>query len=256
MLHTFGVAYEALQRLAALYPLGWPMLVLHLQRIVNEPLFRRQIAAALASEDPARVTMTREDWIERETYCLQKLAAAGLMMPSDEQIAAAWFVGCGPDHRFVPHCESMRSLIDLGCRLGLRLPEEYRKFANDSDSEHLLTEAGVLEQNLLTLMQKTDKQGRPFNCGMDKQQIWSSEQRGESVTSVEETLYLAIRCWIELERLPFMSCQIRCRNRNLNDNKSSLMVDFIGQQVVTSYPLTHVMHCVGAIARRFTPLPQ
>lgn len=179
-----GIVYEALLRLVALAGDSWESLTRMFQRVIDDPLHRRQVFAALSGINVQMVEMTKADWVERELSTFRRLSEFGLPMPTEAEIVNAYFEGCSPNHRFVPNGLGRRQLLEACQKAGIKLYENSPKSADYDGGEALPTERGTLDCDLSTIMTPTDAKHRPFMLNFAAQVEWSKEQGGDGITSV------------------------------------------------------------------------
>ncbi len=224
-----------------------------LQRVIDDPVYRTMAFAILSDANADMAKVIKADWVVREVGIFIQLDEFGIRMPSEREVAKSWFEGCTPNHRFVPHNLERRQLLEACHKAGIKVNGNDPKTADFDGGDKLPTEQGTLDCDLTTLMQPTDAKHRPFMQNHDQQVQWAKKQGGDGITSVEETLYLILRAWVEISRVPFMGGWIRCRNRY--DSGSSLRVYWnagIGLDVDYGYLECDGWYC-GAFSRKFRP---
>ncbi len=253
-----GIVFEALLRLVTLAGDSWESLARMFQRVIDDPLHRKQVFAALSGVNAQMVAMTKAEWVEaewveREQSTLRRLSEFGIPMPTEAEVTNAYCEGCTPNHRFVPPNLGRRQLLEACHKAGIKVNGNDPKKADYDGGDKLLTERGRLECDLTTLMQPTDAKHRPFMLSHDQQVEWAKEQGGDGITSAEETLYLILRAWVELGRVPFMGGWIRCRNRH--GSGDSLGVYWSADRGLGVYcgRLGYDRWGYGAFSRKFRP---
>jgi hypothetical protein len=249
---NIGIVYEALLRLVALAGDSWESLTRMFQRVIDDPFHRRQVFAALSGSN-AQAEQTEADWVERELSVFKRLAEFGIPMPTETEVANAWFEGCTPKHRFVPRNIVRRQLLEACHKAGIKVSGNDPKTADLDGGELLPTERGTLECDLRELMTPTNAMHHPFMLNHEQQVQWAKEQGGDDITSVEETLYVLLRAWVEIGRIPFMGGWIRCRNRYVSDD--SLRVYWFADYglYVSCGGLGYDDWSCGACSRKFRP---
>lgn len=244
---------EALDRLVALAGGSWEAVTRMFQRVIDDPLHRRRVYAALSGANADTAEVTKADWDERELSVFKRLAKFGIPMPSEKEVANAWCEGCTPNHRFVPHNIGRRQLLEACHKAGIKTCDDNPKSADYDGGDQLPTERGTLDCDLGTIMTPTDAKHRPFMLNHDEQVEWAKEQGGDGITSVEEKLYLSLRAWVELGRVPFMGGWVRCRNKG--GSGFSLGVGWPADGGLSVYydDLEYEYWRYGAVARKFRP---
>ena len=241
MLFTLG---EAFQRLKTLAGGNGERIGRYVQRIVNDPLYRKQVYLAMAGKLIVD-EMTQAEWIEREANALARLAELGLPKVSAGELERAWQEGMGAHHRFVPTGLTQRQLLDVCKAAGIKMS------SLDILGESLPTEAGVIEHDLVSMMSPTDADHRPFLLNFEEQVVWAKEQDGVGITSVEETLYLLLRAKVDLCLIPFIGGWIRCRNKSGTGEPCGVVCDAGGGLWVYSGDLEYRYWDRGAFPRKF-----
>lgn len=223
------------------------------QRIIDDPVYRRQIWLAMTGQLlVTEITITKEEWVERETNAMRAL---GLLVEDAVQNDALRIEimanrdGVGINRYFVPAGLTRKDLIELARKAGSKI--------NDSPhyaGQELPTEAGVLDCDLSAIMTSTSADHQPFLLNYDEHEAWAKAQGGDGLTSAEEALYLIIRHFLAFGRILFMGGWIRCRNSHGADY--SLAVGFdagAGLDVLYDIPSFRSWY-FGAVARKFKPL--
>ena len=247
-----GSVWEAVLRLREVAGGSWPSVARFFKNIVDDPIRRLQVWRAGTGE--LLITeVTKTDWVERELGIFKRLAEFGIPMPSEKEVASAWFEGCTSNHRFVPHNVGRRQLLEACHKAGIKVNGNDPKTADYEGGDKLPTERGTLESDLERLMTPTDAQHRPFMLNHDQQVEWAKEQGGDGITSVEETLYLILRAWVELGRVPFMGGWIRCRNRYGSDDSLRVRWSAGSGLGVDDGSLENDGWYYGAFSRKFRP---
>ncbi|MBI2588415.1 hypothetical protein HYW31_01725 [Candidatus Berkelbacteria bacterium] len=207
-IHGMGIVWEALLRLVKLPGSNWEALTRFFQQIINDPFYRKNVFAVLAG---CPQMVTRKDWVEREGNVLTRLTELGIPVINPPYLEGQWQEGFTKHHRFLPDNLSRQQLLEACQKAGLQIYGNNPDLA-DAMKDELPTETGVLECDLGTIMVPTDAQHRPFLLLLDEQIKWAKEQGGDGILSAEETLYLLLRAWVELGKIPFMGGVICCRN--------------------------------------------
>lgn len=210
-LKSIGVLWEALQRLANIPGSSWETVSRNVQRLVDDPLHRKQVYLAMTGKLVV-VEITCEEWVEREFNFLGQLHDLGLPVVSRDpnemqsELEAAWQEGFGLNHRFIPAGLTRQMLLDASAKAGIKTGTDY------PSGEQLPTEAGIFECDLATVMQPMDADQRPFMLDYNEHEAWSKDQGGTGLSSAEEAQYLILRMKLEFGRVLFMGGWIRCRN--------------------------------------------
>lgn len=212
-LKAIGVVWEALQRLANIPGSSWESVSRNVQRLVDDPLYRKQVHLAMTGKLVVAET-TKDEWLERELNFLTQLAELGLPAISREQLEAVYQEGDSLNHRYVHAGLTRQTLLTALLKAGVKINGDSATSADYNEIEQLPTEAGVLELDLSTLMQPTDEKQRPFMLDFDEQEAWAKELGGDGLPSTEEHLYAILRARVEMGRIPFMGGWCRCRNKH------------------------------------------
>jgi len=197
-----------------------------LQRIVIDPQVREAVVAALRGQWVIK-PIDFGQLCEREQNHVGIICEmAGVNPPSESQIEAVFrkvekvWGGLTEHDRVIPgglaldHFLQFFTAFNQANPPGLKLYETFqnRWWAADKDVQPLVTQLGVIRQDLAGALQPTDLQGRPFYLNLEEQESWAKEQRGDGLTSVEETFYLFARCIHEYHRPLWPAGSCRCRN--------------------------------------------
>jgi len=251
IMNSLFIVTEAVKRLLTLANNNSELLLRCFQRIIDDPVYRRQVWLAmtgkLAVED-----ITKEEWIERETNAMIQLGLLDEEVVINDKLRIKQMAGAGKfgaNQYFVSAGLTRKQLVELACKVGIKINN-----SPHCDGQEIPTEAGVLECDLAAIMTSTGPDYRPFNLNADEHEAWANEQGGDGLTSAEEALYLIIRHFLAFGRVLFMGDWIRCRNSH--GPGSSLKVDFyafIGLDVGWDNR-SYRSWSYGAVARKFTPL--
>ncbi|MBI4947998.1 hypothetical protein HY844_00345 [Candidatus Berkelbacteria bacterium] len=244
---AIGVLWEALQRLVNIPGNSWDNVSRCVQRIVDDPIYRKQIHLAMCGR--LIVTeITRDEWLDRELNFQDQLKELGLPSATREQLEAAYKEGFGSNHRFVPAGLTRQMLLDASAKAGIKTGTDY------PSGEQLPTEAGIFECVLATLMQPMDADQRPFMLDYNEHEAWSKDQGGSGLSSAEEAQYLILRMKLEFGRVLFIGGRIRCRNAA--GSGGSVSVRFFagdGLNVYYGYRSDRGWY-YGCLPRKFTAL--
>jgi hypothetical protein len=216
IMNSLFIITDAVKRLVMLAGDNRETVLRCFQRIIDDPVYRRQVWLAMTGQ--LLVTeITKQEWIERETNAMRAL---GLLEEDALRIEImANRDGVGINRYFIPAGLTRKDLVELAGAMGIKL--------NDSphcDGQKLPTEAGTLECDLSAIMTSTNADHQPFLLNYDEHEAWAKAQGGDGITSAEEALYLLIRHFMAFGRILFMGGWIRCRNPH--DAAFSLSVAF------------------------------
>jgi hypothetical protein len=219
------------------------------QRIVDDPVYRRQVWLAMTGKSIV-TEMTKEEWIEREAAALTHFFPEDQRFIMDKLVEKmADTLDFGINQYCVPAGLDRKQLIEIARKVGMKINS-----SPHCDGQEIPTEAGLLECDLSAMMNATDSDNRPFNLNADEHKAWAAEQGGDGLTSAEETLYLMIRHFMTFGRILFMGGWIRCRN--WHHDGESLFVGFFATDGLYVYHVDPSFRdwSSGAIARKFHPL--
>ena len=212
IMNSLFVVADAIRRLVTLAGGNLEMVLRCFQRVIDDPVYRRQVWLAMFGKLVIS-EITKEEWIERETNAMIHLGlmskeadANDIDVARIKQMADAGQFGI--NRYFVPVGLKRYRLLELAAKVGIKLNS-----SPSCNGDEIPTEAGVLECDLSTIMQSTDSAQRPFGLDYNGQLAWAKEQGGSDLTSAEEMLYLLIRHFMAFGRILFMGGWIRCRNR-------------------------------------------
>lgn len=246
-LHSLGTVARAFDLLVTLAGGKIADVINCFQRIITDPIYRRQVWLAMTGKLVIS-EMTQDEWIERESNTMDQFG-----LPTDEnrrQIERLAKSGkFGVNHYFAPAGLARKQLIELARKVGIKIDD-----SPYCDGRELPTEAGVLECDPFAIMVPANVEHHPFNLDAEEQEEWAKGQGGDGLTSAEEILYLLIRQFVAYGRILFMGGWIRCRNRH--DGDESLDVGFAagrGLSVDWGDRSYRDWRC-GAVARKFMPL--
>lgn len=238
-------------------------------RVVNDPVTRRQVAAIIKGESLRPISL--DDLLAREIELTTRFFTGIGTIPHDEQIKRALeqaqdqWGGLTENDRFVPLIgleEAFQFHYGWNAKrkteglLGLKLGHEQDKewWRTDKQVEHLPTVAGVIRCNFATLMEWTDLDGRPFNLNYDEHMTWGSEQGGDGITSVEDNVYLNARSLME-RGLPLIPLGLlRCRNCCGSGDSLNVRCDAAHGFDVEHWPRFDQHWSLGAVSRKFVAL--
>jgi len=223
-----------------------------IQQVINDPVCRRSVADALMGQMISPTPMTKREWAERETKAMRTLGLLDEEAVQNDALRIEMIAnrgGCGMNHYFIPADLTRERLIELARKVGIKIDDD-----PNCNGEEILTEAGVLECDLATIMNSTDGEHRPFNLNYDEHDAWALAQGGDGLTSAEETLYLMIRHFMSFGRILFMGGWIR--TRNACDADCSLDVCFFAGCGLFFFWFSRSFRSwsYGAVARKFKPL--
>ena len=221
------------------------------QRIVDDPVYRRQVWQAMTGN--VTVTeITSSEWVGREIAAIERLELTGDEESVDYKLAINAMAETGqygPHHYFVPAGLTRKQLIELARGLGIKINS-----SPPCDGQELPTEVGVLECDLAAMMQSTDGNHRPFNLNAEEHNAWAVEQGGNGLTSAEQTLYLVIRHFMAFGRILFMGGWIRCCNSHGADYSLGVVFGAEDGLGVFCGGLGSRSWRWGAVSRKFLPL--
>ncbi len=186
-----------------------------IQQVINDPFRCHIVADALIGKMAAVEEMTQSEWIERETNTLSQLGLIGHEVAIQQMATQA----SSQYGYFIPAELTRSQLLELASKMGIKLHS-----SPNCVGDEISTQVGVLECNLSEIMTPTDPDHSPFNLNCKEQEAWAERQGGKGLTSVEETIYLLIRAFLQFGQIPFMGGWIRCRNHR--GSERSLFVSF------------------------------
>lgn len=249
---------------------GRGVLTEHIQRVINDPLHRARVAAALRGE-PILREVNFEDLLAREvTFTSKYFELIEVPYPGDiinealRRAESAWG-GLTEHDRFVPGGIGLSRAFQCFYNFNqkqeasgsppLKLHHNPKGEWWRSTSEvYRPTEAGVIRCDFSQVMRPTDLQGRPFCCNYDEQLAWAKQQGGDGLTSAEETLYLLARSVFERDFSLWGAGWTRCRN--LYYSESSLFVSWDADDGLSigHWDRGDWGWYIGALARKFVAL--
>ncbi|MFH1088789.1 MAG: hypothetical protein V1719_03030 [Patescibacteria group bacterium] len=238
---------EALRRLVTLAGGNLDTVLRCFQRIIDDPVYRRQVWWAMTGKLVIS-EISKEEWIEQETNAMIQL---GLMDNDALRIKQMADKGeFGVNHYFAPPGMIRSRLLELAAKVGIKLES-----SPNCTGESRPTVVGVLECDLSTIMQPTDSVHRPFNnLGYDGHLAWAEEQGGSDLASAEEILYLLIRHFMAFGRILFMGGWIRCRSGHGPSDQLRVYFSHDGGLGVDCGGDSNFCRNLGAVPRKFTPL--
>ncbi|MFH0912055.1 MAG: hypothetical protein V1807_00080 [Patescibacteria group bacterium] len=251
IMNSLFVVAEAIRRLVTLAGENLEMVLRCFQRVIDDPVYRRQVWLAMTGKLIVN-EMSKDEWIERETNAMIQLGLMDAVVEENDALRIKQMATKGQfgiNHYFIPSGLTRSRLLELAAKVGIKLNS-----SPNCDGDEIPTEAGMLECDLSTIMQSTDSAHRPFNLDYNGHLAWAKEQGGSDLTSAEEMLYLLIRHSMAFGRILFMGGWIRCRNRRGSGFR--LLVSFdAGDGLRISYGFVgYSSWGWGAVPWKFTPL--
>jgi len=245
------VVTEAIRRLVTLAGENLEIVFRCFQRIIDDPVYRRQVWLAMIGKLVIS-EITKDEWVERETNAMRQLGELDENAVVNDELRIKQMVNAGHfgiNHYFVPAGLTRSRLLELAAKVGVKVNS-----SPNCDGDEIPTEAGVLECDLGAIMQSTDSSHRPFNLDYNSHLAWAKEQGGSDLTSAEEMLYLLIRHFMAFGRILFMGGWIRCRNRHGSSYR--LSVRFYADDGLNVYcgDDDYSRWRWGAVPWKFTPL--
>jgi len=179
---------------------------------------------------------------------INKFCGGASIVPDTAE--TVWRPGYGSHHRLMPSGLGWELLLE-GCRrAGIKY--NYRSYFFQS----LPTEAGIIHCDFEKILLTTDSDSRPFMLYYSDQKRWVREQGGDIPTSVEETLYILLRFYLEQNRVPFAAFCIRCRN-SAQEFRGIPAVEWQAEKgLAVVYTSNHPSCCATVIPRKLFTIPQ
>ncbi len=222
------------------------------QRVINDPIMRRTVGAALRGEI-AEASIGAQDWINREFGMCEERAKCGLPVVEKRQVENAWRDGFGQHHHFLPGDLGRVQILEACQKAGIKIYNS-SVAAADCNGDVLPTKAGVLEVNYGAVMVPTDREHRPFMLDYDQQCEWSNQQGGKGFTTAEESLMYILDMWIAIGRITYMGGSIRCKNAS--GSGYSLFVRWDADRGLRVYGFERDAQrwYLGAVPRKYTAI--
>lgn len=204
--------------------------------------------------------LNKPEWVAREIRDYRRLGKFGLPVPSERELRLAWNLDVGTHEFYLMPAMTLiqlfRACIDSGIIVGDRISvlDDLKSLRNEKFVS-IPTELGVISCDFRDMFVPTDGVDRPFRLTQSQRIEWAIQRGGDTITSVEEALFLLLRAQLELGRRPFMGGVIHCRNTNAYNLHMYLVTyHYGGLDISTASDDVRGDWYDGAIARFFTKL--